>query len=107
MQEIKRVYMVMSGKGGVGKTSVACLLAQRMAMKGVKVGLMGIDICGPSVPTALDLRGSEISVNAVGMIPVTKTYELEGEEENELQVISPGFMLGDEDAAVIWRGPKK
>lgn len=96
---IKNIILVLSGKGGVGKSTVSAQLAFSLANKGLEVGLLDIDICGPSMPKMLGLEGQEIHQSSSGWSPVYV-------EEN-LGVMSIGFMLGNPDDAVIWRGPRK
>ena len=96
--QIKHKIMVMSGKGGVGKSTVAVNLAMSLALAGKKVGLLDVDIHGPSVPTMLGLEGATIDNGPEGMIPV---------ELGRLKVMSMGFLLRNPDDAVIWRGPIK
>jgi len=96
---VKHKCIVMSGKGGVGKTSVAAKLAMALSRKGARVGLMDVDLHGPDIPRILGLSGVlEASVD--GRI-TPKPYS-----EN-LEVVSVGSMAGDPDSAVIWRGPLK
>jgi Mrp family chromosome partitioning ATPase len=96
---VKHKFLVMSGKGGVGKTSVAANLAMALSRQGARVGLMDVDLHGPDIPRILGLKGVlEASVD--GRIN-PKPYS-----EN-LEVISVGSMAGDPDKAVIWRGPLK
>jgi ATP-binding protein involved in chromosome partitioning len=96
---IKHKFLVMSGKGGVGKTSVSANLAMALSKKGARVGLMDVDLHGPDIPRILGLKGVlEASVD--GRI-TPKPYS-----EN-LEVVSVGSMAGDPDKAVIWRGPLK
>jgi len=96
---VKHKFLVMSGKGGVGKTSVAANLAMALSRKGARVGLMDVDLHGPDIPRILGLKGVlEVSVD--GRI-TPKPYS-----EN-LEVISVGSMAGDPDKAVTWRGPLK
>jgi Mrp family chromosome partitioning ATPase len=91
--------MVLSGKGGVGKSTVSAQLSFALAARGLDVGLLDIDICGPSVPKMLGLEGEEIHQSNLGWSPVYVS-------EN-LGVMSIGFMLPNPDDAVIWRGPRK
>jgi Mrp family chromosome partitioning ATPase len=118
MALVKHTILVLSGKGGVGKSTTAAQLAFSLAAKnGAKVGLLDIDICGPSVPLMLGLVGHEVKQSGSGWSPVyvtantTTTKDEDGDcdmdEENELGVMSIGFMLPENDAAVIWRGPRK
>ncbi len=100
MARIAHKIIVMSGKGGVGKSTVAVNLAVSLASKGLKTGLLDIDIHGPSVPKLLGLdTGQAIGTRDGKMTPV--------EYGEHLKVISIGFMLQDRDDAVIWRGPLK
>ena len=95
---IKHKIMVMSGKGGVGKSTVAVNLAMDLMLAGKKVGLLDVDIHGPSVPTMLGLEGATIENGPDGLLPV---------ELGNLKVMSMGFLLRSPDDAVIWRGPMK
>ena len=98
MGQIKHKIVVMSGKGGVGKSTVAVNLAIALSLAGKRVGLLDVDIHGPSVPTMLHLEGEGLSTNDGKMLPVVL---------GELKVMSIGFLLRERDAAVIWRGPMK
>ena len=96
---IKNKFLVMSGKGGVGKTSVAANIAVALSKKGAKVGLMDVDLHGPDIPRMLGLKGLlDISADK-RMVP--KPYS-----EN-LKVVSIESLTQDTDEAVIWRGPLK
>ncbi len=99
MSKIKYKIMVMSGKGGVGKTTVAVNLALGLSNKGYKVGLLDSDIHGPDVPKMLGLDKSQLTGDDSGIYPV--------EYSEKLKVVSIGFMLPEEDAPVIWRGSLK
>eukprot|EP00904_Undaria_pinnatifida_P006265 jgi/Undpi1/2769/HiC_scaffold_14.g06146.m1 len=96
---VKHIVLVLSGKGGVGKSTVSCQLAFSLAAQGKQVGLLDVDICGPSVPRMLGLTGREVHQSSSGWSPVWVT--------DGLGVMSIGFMLPQQDNAVIWRGPKK
>lgn len=96
---IRNKFIVMSGKGGVGKTSVAANLAMALSKQGARVGLMDVDLHGPDIPRILGLKGV-LEANVDGRIK-PKPYS------DNLEVVSVGSMAGDPDKAVIWRGPLK
>ena len=91
---------VMSGKGGVGKSSVTVNIAAALARKGYKTGIMDVDMHGPSVPNLLGLK-SAIEVDPESGLMLPARYN-----EN-LSVISMDSLLQDRDQAILWRGPKK
>lgn len=99
LRRIKRKIMVMSGKGGVGKSTIASNLAAGLALRGYRVGLLDCDIHGPTVPTIFGLESSRPEVNENGIIPV--------QVFSNLSVMSVGFLLENKDSPVIWRGPAK
>lgn len=99
MAQVKHKILVLSGKGGVGKSTFSAQLAFTLAQQGKQVGLLDIDICGPSIPRMLGLVGHEVHQSASGWSPVYL--------EDNLGVMSIGFMLPSKDDAVIWRGPRK
>ncbi len=89
---------MLSGKGGVGKSTVAVNLATALALNGLRVGLLDVDIHGPSVPTMLGLEHETLKGTEGELSPV---------EFGGLKVMSIGFLLQNPDDAVIWRGPMK
>jgi len=91
------VFTVMSGKGGVGKSTVAVNLASHLASKGYKTGIMDVDLHGPSVPRMLGIQ-DEFLTGQDGKILPHKVNE-------NLKAISIGLMMENRDEAVIWRGP--
>jgi Mrp family chromosome partitioning ATPase len=101
LHHIKNKILIMSGKGGVGKSSVAAYLSVAMAKRGHKVGLMDVDLHGPSIPRLLGLKGDIRPAGNEGkMLPVRYLPNME--------VISIEILLGaDKDSSVIWRGPLK
>lgn len=99
MRTVKHKILVLSGKGGVGKSTFAAQLSFALAGLDKQIGLLDIDICGPSIPKMLGLEGQEIHQSNLGWSPVYV--------EDNLGVMSIGFMLPDPDEAVIWRGPRK
>jgi len=101
LSHIKNKILVMSGKGGVGKSSVAAYLSVALAKRGYKVGLMDVDLHGPSIPRLLGLRGTirpgtqEAKAKPIEYLP-------------NMEVISIEPLMGeDKDQATIWRGPLK
>ncbi|MFQ3344031.1 MAG: Mrp/NBP35 family ATP-binding protein [Candidatus Poseidoniales archaeon] len=98
-EDIKHKILVLSGKGGVGKSTVATGLAISLAKKGMKVGLMDIDITGPNVPKMLGLDKTDLTVENGQIFPAIGPYGL--------KVISMAFLIEDPDKPVIWRGPIK
>lgn len=99
MNKIKHKILVLSGKGGVGKSTVSSQIALLLAGQGYDVGLLDLDICGPSIPRMMGLEGHDVHQSADGWSPVYV--------EEDLGVMSIGFLLPKDDDAVIWRGPKK
>ncbi len=99
MSQIGRKLLVLSGKGGVGKSTVAANLAISLAMTGKSVGLLDVDIHGPSIPRLLGLEGHQLQAHGTEIVPV----DIGG----DLKVMSIGFLLGSPEDAVIWRGPMK
>ncbi|MEC9488973.1 MAG: Mrp/NBP35 family ATP-binding protein [Halanaerobium sp.] len=97
LNNIKKVIAVMSGKGGVGKSTVTGLLAAGMARVGNKTGILDADITGPSIPKIFGLSG-RIETSELGMFPV-KTSKL------DIEIMSINLLLEREDQPVIWRGP--
>ena len=95
MEGIKAVIAVASGKGGVGKSTVAANLAVALSQSGLKVGLMDADIYGPSVPLMLGVHRKPESEDGKTLIPL---------EAHGIKLMSMGFMV-DERTAMIWRGP--
>jgi len=100
MERIGRKILVLSGKGGVGKSTVAANLAVSLSQAGKKVGLLDVDLHGPSIPKILGLDGQRIAANAVGDISPIQVSE-------NLSVVSVGLLLNSTTDAVIWRGPMK
>ncbi len=96
---INHKIMVLSGKGGVGKSTVATGLALSLAQQGLKVGLLDIDITGPNVPKMMGLSGRRLNVEAGRIHPA--------QGHLGVKVISMAFLLEDEDTPVVWRGPIK
>ncbi len=99
MANIGRKLLVLSGKGGVGKSTVAANLAVAMANAGKSVGLLDVDVHGPSIPTLMGLKGKTPDTFDEGLVPVSV--------QDNLSVMSVGFLLSTGRDPVLWRGPKK
>jgi len=100
LSKIDRKILVLSGKGGVGKSTVAVNLAVALAMEDWKTGLLDVDFHGPSVPMLLNMTGELFkAADGGGILPLESDYGI--------KVVSLGFALGHSDEAVIWRGPMK
>ena len=100
MERIGRKLLVLSGKGGVGKSTVAANLALALAQVGRKTGLLDVDLHGPSIPKILGLEGRRLGPDATGGIAPIQVSE-------NLSVVSVGLLLESAEDAVIWRGPMK
>ncbi|XP_049624052.1 cytosolic Fe-S cluster assembly factor NUBP2 isoform X2 [Suncus etruscus] len=96
-----RVILILSGKGGVGKSTVSAELALALRHAGKKVGLLDVDLCGPSIPRMLQVQGQPVHQCDGGWLPVYVDLE------QRLSLMSVGFLLERPDEAVVWRGPKK
>lgn len=99
ISRIKHKIVVLSGKGGVGKSTIATNIAVALSLKGQKVGLMDVDIHGPSIPKMLGLEGKTLKGFEQGLAPIVYT--------DNLRVISVGFILRTQNDAIIWRAPLK
>lgn len=100
MSLVKRKLLVLSGKGGVGKSTFTAQLGWAFATdENSQTGIMDVDICGPSIPTILGIANEQIHASSTGWSPVYV--------QDNLAVMSVGFMLPSSKDAVIWRGPKK
>ncbi|EPR31473.1 ATPase-like, ParA/MinD [Alkalidesulfovibrio alkalitolerans DSM 16529] len=99
LSRIKHKIVVLSGKGGVGKSTVAANIAMSLAQAGKKVGLLDVDVHGPSIPRLLSLKGQQPGMNDNSIEPVPYA--------RNLWVMSTGFLLPTDSDAVIWRGPVK
>jgi ATP-binding protein involved in chromosome partitioning len=98
MSKIKHKIAVISGKGGVGKSTITVNLATAFALKGSRVGILDADIHGPSVPRLLGLEGSQVQTTAMGALPVDGPLKM--------KVMSIDFFMA-EQMPTIWRGPLK
>ncbi|XP_071530036.1 cytosolic Fe-S cluster assembly factor NUBP2 homolog [Panulirus ornatus] len=102
LQGVGHTMLVLSGKGGVGKSTAAVQLAATLKSAGHRVGILDIDLCGPSIPRMMGVEDRDVLTTPDGKwIPVYV------DEEKRLSVISIAFFLDSKNDAVIWRGPKK
>ncbi|KAL3865991.1 hypothetical protein ACJMK2_043332 [Sinanodonta woodiana] len=99
MKPIKHKILVLSGKGGVGKSTVAALLSQTLARKH-KVGVVDLDICGPSMSKLMGVESQEIINTQYGWKPLSSNH-------NGIKVMSVASMLQSKESSVIFRGPRK
>lgn len=93
---VKNIIGVMSGKGGVGKSTVSALIAKDLRDKGYKVGVMDADITGPSIPRLFQIEVERAVANNSGIIPITT--------EDGIKIMSLNLLMEEEDNPVIWRG---
>ena len=99
LEKIKKKFIILSGKGGVGKTSTSVNLSMALAKKGFNVGIMDVDLHGPDVPRMLGLKG---------MLDLSKNNKLNPMKYSDnLKVVSIESMIASKDDAIIWRGPLK
>jgi ATP-binding protein involved in chromosome partitioning len=99
LAKIKHKIIVLSGKGGVGKSTISANLAYALSEKEYTVGLLDSDFHGPSIPKILGIEEKKPTANETGFNPVSVSPKL--------KVMSIGFLLYDNDSPVIWRGPLK
>ncbi|WP_022819850.1 Mrp/NBP35 family ATP-binding protein [Fusobacterium russii] len=96
-RNIKNVIAIMSGKGGVGKSTVTAILAKELKKMGYSVGIMDADITGPSIPRLMDIKDRRSTTDGQYFMPVTT--------KEGIKVISLNSVLPNEEEAVVWRGP--
>lgn len=99
LEKVRHKILILSGKGGVGKSTVATNLALSFSMNGSEVGLLDVDIHGPDIPKMLGIEDERLMGDENGIIPVLYPPQL--------KVMSMAFLLTDKDSPVIWRGPLK
>lgn len=123
LENVKHIILVLSGKGGVGKSSVTLQLALSLSQQGYNTGILDIDLTGPSIPRLLNLEDQKVRQAPGGWLPVPVHTAIDGQQENgttssaseqetkqrrgSLHALSLAFLLPSRDSAVIWRGPKK
>ncbi|CDO93896.1 unnamed protein product [Kluyveromyces dobzhanskii CBS 2104] len=103
LKDIKHIVLVLSGKGGVGKSSVTTQTALTLCLKGFRVGVLDIDLTGPSLPRMFGMEKRQVYQDSKGWKPVSVPSTSGG----ELKLMSLGFLLDDRGNSIVWRGPKK
>ncbi|KAL3284602.1 hypothetical protein HHI36_018757 [Cryptolaemus montrouzieri] len=101
LKDVENKILILSGKGGVGKSTVTALLSRSIAALNpdMNVAVLDIDVCGPSAPRVMGVAGEQVHQSGFGWSPVYV--------DDNLSVMSIGFLLSSVDDAIIWRGPKK
>lgn len=109
LADIKHIALVLSGKGGVGKSSVTTQLALSLSLQGHNVGVLDVDLTGPSIPRFFGIETSKVKQAPGGWIPIPvhERAEQGGQARGSLHCMSLGFLLANRGDAVVWRGPKK
>ncbi|KAI1370222.1 cytosolic Fe-S cluster assembly factor CFD1 [Hypoxylon crocopeplum] len=109
LSKVRHIILVLSGKDGVGKSSVSMQLALCLSLAGHSVGVLDVDLTGPSIPRMFGIEGEKIAQSPGGWVPVTVHSEINSPEGKigRLGAISLGFLLTSRGDAVVWRGPKK
>lgn len=97
LNKIGKVIGVMSGKGGVGKSTISVLLAENLNKLGYKVGIMDADITGPSIPRLLGIKDEKVMSDKKSLYPALT--------ENGIKAVSFNLLIEDENQPVVWRGP--
>lgn len=101
LKNVKHKILILSGKGGVGKSTLTAMLSRALAFsdENINVGVLDIDLCGPSAPRIFGVLNEQVHQSGSGWSPIYV--------EDNLSLMSAGFLLPSEDSALIWRGPKK
>ncbi|KAM9929692.1 hypothetical protein OXX59_001017 [Metschnikowia pulcherrima] len=107
LANIKHIVLILSGKGGVGKSSVTTQTALTLALGGYSVGVLDIDLTGPSLPRMFGVESKQVRQAANGWVPVSVYNNTKDPSKGSISLMSLGFLLGSRDSSVVWRGPKK
>lgn len=107
LSRIKHIVLVLSGKGGVGKSSVTTQLALSLSIAGHSVGVLDVDLTGPSIPRMFAIEDAKVTQGQGGMLPILVHDADASAGRGSLRVMSLGFLLPGRGDAVVWRGPKK
>ncbi|QBM85689.1 Chromosome partitioning ATPase, Mrp family, contains Fe-S cluster [Metschnikowia aff. pulcherrima] len=107
LANIKHIVLILSGKGGVGKSLVTTQTALTLALKGYSVGVLDIDLTGPSLPRMFGVELKQVRQAANGWVPVSVYNNINDSSKGSILLMLLGFLLGSRDSSVVWRGPKK
>lgn len=107
LSNVKHIILILSGKGGVGKSSVTTQTALTLALKGFNVGVLDIDLTGPSLPRMFGVEKKQVRQSAQGWVPVSVYNNPQDPSKGNILLMLLGFLLGNRDSSVVWRGPKK
>ncbi|KAG9235172.1 putative amino-acid permease inda1 [Amylocarpus encephaloides] len=107
LDKVKHIVLVLSGKGGVGKSSVTTQLALSLSLTGRSVGILDIDLTGPSIPRLFGIEDAKVTQAPGGWVPVPVHAANPAAGIGRLSCMSLGFLLRARGDAVVWRGPKK
>jgi len=116
LDNVKHIVLVLSGKGGVGKSSITTQLALTLSLQGLSVGVLDVDLTGPNIPRFFGIEDQKVTQAPGGLVPVTvhsasapsdSDAESKAPRYGALWCMSLGFILSTRSTAVIWRGPKK
>ncbi|TVY87992.1 Cytosolic Fe-S cluster assembly factor [Lachnellula willkommii] len=107
LDKVKHIVLVLSGKGGVGKSSITTQLALSLSLAGHSVGILDIDLTGPSIPRLFGIESAKVTQAPGGWIPVPVHSANSTPGVGSLSCMSLGFLLRERGDAVVWRGPKK
>lgn len=107
LKNVRHIMLILSGKGGVGKSSVTTQTALTLVDKGFNVGVLDIDLTGPSLPRMFGVESKQVRQSTAGWVPVPVFDNKDDPSKGSLSLMSLGFLLGDRNNSVVWRGPKK
>ncbi|KAI2633942.1 cytosolic Fe-S cluster assembly factor CFD1 [Xylaria nigripes] len=107
LTRVKHIVLVLSGKGGVGKSSITTQLALSLSLSGHSVGVLDVDLTGPSMPRMFNIEDAKVTQAPGGWLPVPIHAANPETGVGELRCMSLGFLLRGRGDAVVWRGPKK
>ncbi|KAI9791639.1 MAG: cytosolic Fe-S cluster assembly factor cfd1 [Peltula sp. TS41687] len=107
LDQVKHIILILSGKGGVGKSSITTQLALSLTLQNHSVGILDVDLTGPSIPRFLGVESATVTQAPGGWVPVPIHAANPTQQLGRLSCMSLAFLLRDRGDAVVWRGPKK